>query len=239
MSGNQPASSSQPPDDQKSTMAPIEAKKNVSKNEFDWDTDGINPLNWTVWKRTYDTVLPAVFGLVVTFVSSIYTSAVADITRSFQVSQTIALLPFSLFFVGPLSERYRRTATYLISMPLFAVFLLGSGFSPTFAGLTICRFLTGVFASPPLVVDAGTNATLWLPQDRTAMTTLFALFPYLGPALRPVVGGFTAASKGWRWTQWAVLFSAVVAVHEIGRWMGSYCVRIHLRRAYADSVGAI
>ena len=121
-----------------------------------------------------------------------YTSAVPDIKHTFHVSQTVALLPFSLFLVGlgfgpvlaaPLSERYGRTATYLISLPLFALFILGSGLSPTFAGLTICRFLAGVFGSPPLVVGAGTNADLWLPQSRAAMTTLFALCPYLGPAL--------------------------------------------------------
>ncbi len=127
-----------------------------------------------------------------TFASSVYTSAISDIMSSFHVSQTVALLPFSLFLVGlafgpvlaaPLSERFGRTATYLISMPLFALFTLSAGFSSSFASLTVCRFFAGMFGSPPLVVGAGTNADLWLPQSRAAMTTLFALCPYLGPAI--------------------------------------------------------
>lgn len=104
----------------------------------------------------------------------------------------MALLPFSLFLLGlafgpvlaaPLSERFGRTSTYLISMPLFMLFTLGAGYAQTFGGLVACRLLAGLFASPPLVVGAGTNADLWEPEVRAMMTTLFALCPYLGPAL--------------------------------------------------------
>lgn len=110
----------------------------------------------------------------------------------FQVTDVAALLPFSLFLLGlafgpilaaPLSERFGRTATYLLSMPIFALFILGAGWAQTFGGLVACRLLAGIFASPPLVVGAGTNADLWKPEDRAVATTLFALCPYLGPAL--------------------------------------------------------
>lgn len=41
------------------------AEKGTALNEFDWDTDIINPLNWPKWKRAYHAILPAVFGFVV------------------------------------------------------------------------------------------------------------------------------------------------------------------------------
>lgn len=121
-----------------------------------------------------------------------YTPAVSQVTRVFHVSDVAALLPFSLFLLGlafgpvlaaPLSEKFGRTATYMISLPVFALFTLGAGWAQTFGGLVACRFLAGIFGSPPLVVGAGTNADLWKPESRAAATTLFALCPYLGPAL--------------------------------------------------------
>ena len=113
----------------------------------------------------------------------------------FHVSDTAALLPFSLYLIGlafgpilaaPLSEKFGRTGTYLISLPVFALFILGAGWAQTFGGLLACRLLAGIFGSPPLVVGAGTTADLWRPESRAVMTTLFALCPYLGPALGSV-----------------------------------------------------
>ncbi|KAI9742874.1 MAG: hypothetical protein M1818_003603 [Claussenomyces sp. TS43310] len=187
--------------------------------ELDWASDDKNPYNWSMRKRVYHAVLPALFGLVVTFASSIYTSAVPQVMEVFDVSNTAALLPFSLFLLGlafgpilaaPLSERFGRTATYMISLPIFALFTLGAGWAQTFGALVACRLFAGIFASPPLVVGAGTNADLWQPESRAVMTTLFALCPYLGPALGPLIGGFAVANKGWRWTEWIILFFAVV-----------------------------
>lgn len=115
-----------------------------------------------------------------------------EIKQIFNVSEAAALLPFSLFLLGlafgpvlaaPLSERFGRTSTYMISMPLFALFIVGGGSSQTFGGLVACRLLSGIFASPPLVVGAGTNADLWKPEHRAVTLSMFALCPYLGPAL--------------------------------------------------------
>ncbi|KAH6671472.1 major facilitator superfamily domain-containing protein [Halenospora varia] len=129
----------------------------------------------------------------------------------FKVSEVAALLSFSLFLLGlsfgpilaaPLSESFSRTATYTISMPLFAIFTLSSGWAQTFGALMACRLLAGIFASPPLVVGAGTNADLWKPESRASMTTFFALYPCLGPAsgsvIHPLIGGFAVANKCWR-----------------------------------------
>ena len=127
-----------------------------------------------------------------TFASSVYTPGVPEVAKQFHVSTTVALLPFSLFVLGlgfgpilgaPLSEKRGRSGTYLISMPLFALFTLGAGFSQNFASLVICRWFAGIFASPPLTIGAGTIADIWEPGPRAAMSTLYVLCPYLGPAM--------------------------------------------------------
>jgi MFS family permease len=89
------------------------------------------------------------------------------------------------------------------------LFTLGVGFSNTFAGVVVCRFFAGLTGSPVLSVGAGTNADLFPPKNRASATTLFLLAPFLGTAIGPVVGGFATQHKGWRWTQWSMLFIGV------------------------------
>ncbi|ESZ90719.1 hypothetical protein SBOR_8913 [Sclerotinia borealis F-4128] len=160
-----------------------------------WDQDDKKPYNWSMTKKVYHTVLIGMFGLTVTFASSVYTPEVPEM-QVFNVSETAALLPFSLFLLGlgfgpvlaaPLSEKFGRTATYMISLPLFASFVVGAGASQTFGELVACRLLAGIFGSPPLVVGAG-------------------------PALGPFTGGPVVPRKGWRWTEWIILFFAFVSL---------------------------
>jgi len=120
---------------------------------------------------------------------------VPEIIAIYHLSMVAALLPFSLFLLGlafgsifaaTLSERFGRTTTHMMTLPLFALSTLGAGLTKTLGGggLIACRLLEGIFACPPLVVGAGTNADIWKPETRAVMTTLFALWPYLGPAIR-------------------------------------------------------
>lgn len=90
-----------------------------------------------------------------------------------------------------------------------ALFTLGAGLSRNMTSLAICRFFAGFFGSPVLAVGAGTNADLWPVRDRAIAAALFLLAPFLGPSIGPAVGGFAAEYKGWRWTQWLILFILV------------------------------
>ncbi|MCJ1471571.1 hypothetical protein MMC13_000211 [Lambiella insularis] len=189
----------------------------------DWNgpDDPENPLKWSMRSRVYHTTVPALMGFIVTIGSSLYTPGVPDVMDQFGVSQTVALLGLSLYVLGlafgpvlaaPLSETLGRRAVYLISLPLAALFTLGAGFSQTFASLVICRFFAAFLGSPALAVGAGSNADLWRPVDRGTATVLFLLAPFAGSAMGPLIGGYSAEAKGWRWTQWPMLFAAVPAL---------------------------
>ena len=135
--------------------------------------------------------------------------------RQFHLSLTAAILPLTVYVLGlgfgpmisaPLSETYGRRAVYLVTTPPSLLFTLGAGLAQNFATLLVCRFLAGVFGSACLAVGAGSNSDLYAPFKRAAATSFFLLAPFLGPAFGPPVGGFAAQSKGWRWTQWPILF---------------------------------
>jgi MFS family permease len=57
-----------------------------------------------------------------------------------------------------------------------------------------------------LAVGAGTNSDLWSPIQRARASAFYVMAPSLGSALGPPVGGYAVMEKGWRWTQWCVLF---------------------------------
>jgi MFS family permease len=112
--------------------------------------------------------------------------------EDFGVSRTAALLPLSIYVLAlglgpilgaPLSETFGRRTVYLISPPLAALFTLGAGFSPTFAGLVILRFFAGMFFSPALAIGAGTLADVFHPSERAFATSIYILSPFLGPSL--------------------------------------------------------
>ena len=193
-----------------------------SPNPLDWDgpDDPENPHNWKLWSRIYHTIIPALFAFVVTFGSSVYTPGYPEVMKEFGISSTVALLGLSLYVLGlafgpvvaaPISETLGRQAVYRVSLPLGALFTLGAGYSQNFASLAICRFFAGAFGSPVLAVGGGTNADLWPPVHIATATMFFLLAPFLGPALGPAVGGFASQYKGWRWTQWPILFVALLS----------------------------
>ncbi|KAJ4326248.1 hypothetical protein N0V94_000195 [Neodidymelliopsis sp. IMI 364377] len=203
---------------------PPQQQQPVAGTDWTGPNDPDNPHNWPLWLRIYHATIPGLFGFAVTFGTSVYTSALADIMADFDVSRTAALvgitvytlgLAFGPIFSAPLSEKYGRKLVYLVSSPIFMLFTLGAGFSERFASLVVCRFFAGLTGSPALAVGAGSNADLFLPHQRAKITAVFLMAPFAGPSLGPVVGGFAAQHKGWRWTQWCMIF-VTLAVYLLG-----------------------
>jgi len=159
---------------------------------LDWDNeeDSDNPFNWPLWKRMYNTMIPGLLGLAVTFGSSVYTPGYPQVAREFGVSSTAALLPLSVWTLGlgfgpmlgaPASEMFGRKVVYTFSTPISLLFTMGAGLSPTFAGLVACRLFGGIFGSPvrfdrevvrcasDLVLNcAGTRRVCWYDTRRLA-----------------------------------------------------------------------
>ncbi|KAF2260915.1 MFS general substrate transporter [Lojkania enalia] len=190
-------------------------ERDISVNDWNGPDDPDNPHNWPMWLRVYHATTPGLYGFAVTFGTSVYTPALADLMHDFHISREAALIGLTVYVVGlaagpvltaPLSESHGRKIVYIIFGPIFMLFTLGAGFSQSFGSLIVCRFFAGLTGSPALAVGAGTNADLFPPQQRAVVTSMFLMAPFLGPALGPIVGGYAAQYKGWQWTQWCMLF---------------------------------
>lgn len=87
-------------------------------------------------------------------------------------------------------------------------FKLIAGFSQTFAGVAILRFLAGFAGGPCLVLIEGTFADIWSAKTTNTYYAFQATAQFVGAALGPIIGGYLVqASNGWRWTQY---FSAIL-----------------------------
>lgn len=128
--------------------------------------------------------------------SSIYAPSKDQVATAFHASTTVSVLPISLYNLGmafgptiasPLSETFGRRAVYLIVLPLFICFELGTGFSDNMASVVVCRFLAGTFASPGVAIASATIADIFAPSQRAIPMISYYSTPWLGSLVGSVL----------------------------------------------------
>ncbi|KAF7193788.1 Efflux pump FUB11 [Pseudocercospora fuligena] len=146
-----------------------------------------------------------------TFGSSIYASGIQQIEQDFHTPNEVAILGLALYVLGfalgpilwaPMSEVYGRRLTFMVSYTIYMAFTIATPAAQNVEALLVLRLLSGAFGSSAQTNPGGMIADLFIEEERGPVMAVFAACPFLGPALGPVVGGFIAETKGWRWTLW-------------------------------------
>lgn len=164
-------------------------EKTIASAE-DWatDDDPANAHNWLRAKKILPTFVPAGIAFVCSFALSDISPALNHIADEFHVSREAALVAYSIYSLGlglgsvfatPASEELGRKGVYLFCIPIFALFILGTGFSNNTASLIVTRFFAGLFGSPALSIGVGTISDIWLPSESAVPTALYATMPFL------------------------------------------------------------
>lgn len=190
---------------------------------LDWDgpDDPLNPHNWSAVRKWYQTYTISGIAFVGTFASSVFTPAIEQAASELGSTQLIATFAYSIYalglafggpFAAPLSETFGRRPLIFISLPIFALFILGTGFAQSMAGLVVLRFWAGFFAAPSLSMGSGTLSDIWPPEERSGPMSLYVATPFFGPALGPILGAVVTQTCGWRWTSWLILFFTIILV---------------------------
>ena len=146
--------------------------------------------------------MTSIAGLLVlnsTFASSAPSGIIVDMMKYFAFRQEIGILTVSLFvagycvgplFWGPLSESYGRRPVFLVSFFFYTCFQVGCALSKNTGSILVFRFISGCFASAPLTNTGGLISDIWDPDHRGQALSLFALAPFAGPSVGPIVSGF-------------------------------------------------
>ena len=162
-----------------------------------------NPKNWSVGYRWWLTALAGLFVLNSTFASSSPSGIATDLERYFGISQEVATLCIALFVAGycvgpllwgPLSESYGRRPILILSFFIYTGMQVGCALSKNTASILVFRFLGGTFASAPLTASGAIIADIWDGDHRGQAMSLFALAPFAGPSIGPIVAGFISVS---------------------------------------------
>lgn len=165
------------------------------------------------------------------FASTISAPCTADILLEFQSSNsTLGAFVTSAYLLGyvagplavaPLSELYGRVIVYNVCNALVLLFSIACALSPNLSALLVFRVLSGLAASCPLTIGAGTIADMIPLQKRGLAMSFWVLGPIIGPTIAPigmqysreplknkvltrVVGTYLSHAKGWRWVFWLV-----------------------------------
>ena len=148
---------------------------------------------------------------------SIYSPGIDDIMKKFGVSQAVATLGTSLSLLGyaigpmlwsPLSEvpRMGRNTIYIVTLAAFLLLKLPIVLASNIETVLIFRFLSAFAGSPAQATGGATISDMYNPRDRSYGLGLWELSTWIGPTLGPLVGGFAAQAKGWRWTIWELIW---------------------------------
>ena len=149
--------------------------------------------------------------------SAIYAPSAEGVMKQFNVGTQAASLPLSMYVLAygigpmlwsPLSEipAIGRNPPYLITFAIFVILLVPTALVDNFAGLVVLRFLQGFFGSPCLATGGATLGDLYNIVSLPYFLSLWAFSATAGPALGPIISGFSVQAMNWRWSLWEMLW---------------------------------
>lgn len=172
--------------------------------------DPRNPMEWSLCKKWFVTMVVAISTLAVSFVASAFSGGIKQVIEVFGCSQEVATLGLSLYVLGfalgplvwaPFSELYGRQILFFVTFGMLTLFNATAAASNSITTLLVLRFLAGTFGSSPLTNAGGVIADMFPANQRGLATGIFSACPFLGPAIGPIVGGFAGQSLGFRWIE--------------------------------------
>ncbi|KFH40357.1 Caffeine resistance protein-like protein [Hapsidospora chrysogenum ATCC 11550] len=187
----------------------------------DWYTsdDPANPHNWSNLRRAAVTTIICLYTFVVYTTSAIYVSSEPGIQEAFGVSDIVSTLGLALYVLGygigplifsPLSEIpvIGRNPVYVATMWLFVILSIPTAFAHNFAGLMVLRFLTGFFGSPCLAQGGASLGDMYSLLSLPYAMMAWVSAAYCGPALGPLLSGFSVPAESWRWSLFESLWAS-------------------------------
>ncbi|TVY32900.1 putative transporter [Lachnellula occidentalis] len=190
----------------------LEARHDDYLVELTGEDDPASAKSWAFRRKLRNAAVLGFDTLVASWGSSVYSAAVAPVSKEFHVGTVVSLLGLTLYICGfatgplafaPMSELYGRKLPITGACFVFTCFMFAAATAKDFQTLMLTRFFAGVFASCPLAVVGGAFSDLFGNETRGIAIAAFSCLVFIGPFISPIVGAFiTESYLGWRWTEY-------------------------------------
>ncbi|KAM3496734.1 hypothetical protein MY10362_009893, partial [Beauveria mimosiformis] len=94
-------------------------------------------------------------------------------------------------------------------MLLFVLISIPTAFAPDMRSLLVLRFFQGFFGSPCLASGGATIADMYNMETLPYAMLAWVSASYCGPALGPLLSGFSVPAMNWRWSLYEILWASV------------------------------
>ncbi|KXG50247.1 Major facilitator superfamily domain, general substrate transporter [Penicillium griseofulvum] len=196
--------------------SPGQSKSGYQTVSWYSETDPENPQTWSLAKKTVAFSQICLLTFSVYCGSAIITPAQPTFVEMFGVSVQESSLALSMYVLGygvgplffsPLSEipAVGRNIPYFVSFTLFIVITAVTSRVSNFAGLIVLRFLQGLLGGPVLATGGASAADILSFPKIPYGLTFWGCATLAGPALGPLLSGFSVPLSSWRWSMYELL----------------------------------
>lgn len=158
-----------------------------------------------------------------TFTAAAIQSAFVDIAAdlhisvqraSYLTSIVIAVIGGAPLFWRPLSQRFGRRPTFLLSLVCSLVGNVGCAISHSYGTMGLCRAITAFFISPALAIGSGVVTETFFRKERARYMGIWTVMLTLGVPVAPLIFGFVALRVGYRWIYWTLAIVGLLFRHD-------------------------
>ncbi|AKA69119.1 MFS transporter [Clostridium scatologenes] len=135
--------------------------------------------------------------------------AISSVARDFGLNASQSGLVLSAFYIsyafiqvpgGWLSDKFGSKIVVIISIVMWSIFTMFTGFSWSFTSLIIIRFMFGIGEGPYTAASLSETSEVFGYKNRSKATSSMLSSNYIGSAIAPVIVAPLIIAFGWRLT---------------------------------------
>ncbi len=124
-----------------------------------------------------------------------------------QLSLTTSMVGLAAgqLLIGPLSDKYGRKKTLLVSLVLFCMVTVGCLYAPDIRWFVFFRLLQGMTGAGGVVISKSIATDLYEGREQARFYALLSSVQGLAPICAPVLGGLLLETTDWKGIFWILL----------------------------------